>query len=71
MLHAINLFLSINDTWVQGVFQLLLRTCPANKLGCSSFLLNKVRRKYDEEGVLCLDVSKDDSDHLKRQIVCG
>ena len=49
----------------------MLRTCPADKLGCSLFLPNEVRRKYNEEGVLCLDASKDDDDHLKRQIVCG
>ena len=43
----------------------MLRTCPADKLGCSSFLPNEVRRKYDEEGVLCLDASKDDDNRLK------
>ena len=39
----------------EGFSVTMLRTCPADKLGCSLFLLNKVRRKYNEEGVLCLD----------------
>ena len=66
MLRAINSFPNMDNTWVQWGFSVtMLRTCPPDKLGYSSFLPNEVRRKYDEEGILCLDASKDDDNRLK------